>query len=209
MPSTRWGETLSPLSLTIRSFLRSVMTIRPASSKWPTSPVASQPSLLSTRAVSSGLCQYPCITSSPRTMISPSSAMRTSAILHRRPDAVHANARAWAVAADDRPRLGLAVALEEGDPERLEEQADLGIERRAARNHRLHPAAEAGADLLAEGQRQDAVHRQIERVACAPHTSSCRSKARAAADIAKRRRSPRSPSGCARGASRTAAVRRP
>ena len=44
IPSSFCGATLSPLSLTMMSFLRSVMTIRPLSSRWPMSPVCSQPS---------------------------------------------------------------------------------------------------------------------------------------------------------------------
>ena len=56
MPSTFCGATLSPLSLTMMSFLRSVILIRPAVSISPMSPVCSQSSL-STRAVSTGLCQ--------------------------------------------------------------------------------------------------------------------------------------------------------
>ena len=56
MPSIFWGETLSPLSLTIMSFLRSVITIRPASSMWPMSPVWSQPPTM-VRSVSAWLRQ--------------------------------------------------------------------------------------------------------------------------------------------------------
>ena len=40
-------------------------------------------------------------------------------ILRWRPDRLQPDARAWPIAADQRPGLGLAIALEEGDPERL------------------------------------------------------------------------------------------
>ena len=82
----------------------------------------------------------------------------------RRADGFHADARLGPVAADHRPGLGLAIALQHRQPHRLEEQADVGIERRAPGHHRLHPPAELVANLLAQGQRQYAVHRQIERV---------------------------------------------
>src|SRR3546814_6951743 len=42
----------------------------------------------------------------------------------RRADGVHPQARRGAIARDDRRRLGLAIALQEGKPERLEEDAD-------------------------------------------------------------------------------------
>jgi hypothetical protein len=67
------------------------------------------------------------------------------------------------VARDHRRGLGLAIALEEGEAERLEEDADLGIERRAARDHRLHPPAEAlGLILGSRCGLEDQVHRLVE-----------------------------------------------
>src|SRR5207247_9692581 len=51
------------------------------------------------------------------------------------------------ITGDDRGRLGLAVALQPPDPERQKEAADLGVERRAARHHRLEPTAEAPAQF--------------------------------------------------------------
>src|SRR3546814_19068744 len=61
-------------------------------------------------------------------------------ILQRRTDRVHLETRLGPVAADHRRGFGLAVALEQGEAERMEEDADLRIERRPARNHRLDPA---------------------------------------------------------------------
>src|SRR5687768_10015197 len=43
----------------------------------------------------------------------------------------------------------------------MEEDADVGIERRAARDHRLDPAAEAGADLGTKRLLEDEVHRLV------------------------------------------------
>src|SRR6202045_4059267 len=51
------------------------------------------------------------------------------------------------IAADDRSGLGLAVALQQSDPERQKKPADLGVERRPARDHRLEPAAKALPNL--------------------------------------------------------------
>ena len=82
-----------------------------------------------------------------------------------RPDGIDLDAQGR-VASDDRSRLGLAVALQQPDPERQKEAADFGVERRAPRHHGLEPAAEASAQFgpneiveqrieepLAEGQR--------------------------------------------------------
>src|SRR5205085_9122425 len=84
-------------------------------------------------------------------------------ILQRRADRVHLDARARPVAAYDGPGLGLAVALEQGEAERVEEDTDLGVERRPARHHRLDPAAEPRADLGPERARQYEVHRQVAK----------------------------------------------
>ena len=73
------------------------------------------------------------------------------------------------IAADHRRRLGLPVALQQVHPEREEEAADLRIERRAARDHRLEPAAEARAHLVAH---QPVEHR-VEQ-ALAEATALCR-----------------------------------
>ena len=144
----------------MRSFLRSVMTIRPASSIWPTSPVWSQPSdqrPLGLRRVAPialhdqlAANQYLAVLGDP-----------DLGILQRRPDRVHLDARLRPVAADHRRRLGLAVALEDGEPDRVEEDPDVRIERRSARDHRLHPAAEAGADLGPEQPVEHEVHRPV------------------------------------------------
>src|SRR6202045_2878342 len=64
----------------------------------------------------------------------------------RRPCGVDLDPRRQ-IAADDRSGLGLAVALQQGDPERQKKPADLGVERRTARDHRLKPAAKALANL--------------------------------------------------------------
>ena len=209
MPSTRCGETLSPLSLTIRSFLRSVMTIRPLSSRWPTSPVASQPSCEHARGF---------LLVVPIAVHDVLAADHDLAVLgdahlgveQRRADRLHADAGLGPVAADHRPGLGLAVALQQGEPERLEEQADVGIERRAARDHRLDPPAElrrapscAGS---ATGCRPSAGPTAIELAGVA---LGSRSAARGRADRRRARPPSRSSSGSARAASRTAAARRP
>ena len=60
----------------------------------------------------------------------------------RRADRVELGA-VGAVARDDRRRLGLAVALQQAHAERREEHGDLVVERRAAGDERLEPAAEA------------------------------------------------------------------
>jgi hypothetical protein len=60
------------------SFLRSVTWRKPSSSSKPTSPVRSQPSLVSTSAVASGSLKYPWKTVSLRRRISPSSAILIS-----------------------------------------------------------------------------------------------------------------------------------
>src|SRR5208337_1065788 len=53
-------------------------------------------------------------------------------------------------AADDGSGFGLAVALQQGDPERQKKPADLGVERGAARDHRFEAPAEALADFGAD-----------------------------------------------------------
>src|SRR6476469_10952970 len=78
-----------------------------------------------------------------------------------RTNRLQADADALAIAADERAGLRLAVALQEGNPERLEEDPDLRIERRAARYPGLDPAAHLGADLAPKGQREDAIHRHV------------------------------------------------
>ena len=69
--------------------------------------------------------------------------------IERRANSVHLEPRARAVAADHRPGLGLAIALQDGDADGGEENADFGVERRAAGHHALQPAAEFGADRFA------------------------------------------------------------
>ena len=49
----------------------------------------------------------------------------------RRTDGVHLDARCGAVAADHRPRLGLAIALQQRQPDRVKEHPDFGIKWRA------------------------------------------------------------------------------
>src|SRR6266446_9404418 len=66
--------------------------------------------------------------------------------VERRTDGVDLDPRRH-IAGDDRSRLGLAIALQQPDPERQKEPADFGVERRAARYHRLEPAAEAPAEF--------------------------------------------------------------
>ena len=80
---------------------------------------------------------------------------------HRRADGIHLQPHLRSVATDDRAALGLAIALQQGQPHGLEEGADLGVERRPARNHRLHAAAEALADLGAQQLVDDQVDRQV------------------------------------------------
>ena len=66
-----------------------------------------------------------------------------------------------AVARDQRPGLGLAVALAQRQPERGEEQPDVGVERRAARHQRLQPPAEARRDPLADRRVEQRVVRPV------------------------------------------------
>src|SRR5207248_3087011 len=66
----------------------------------------------------------------------------------RRPDRVDLDA-VGRVAADDRRRLALAIALQEPHPERDEEPADLRIEGRAARDDRLQASPEPRPNLVA------------------------------------------------------------
>ena len=71
----------------------------------------------------------------------------------RRPDGGDRDPGPRPVARDHRPGLGLAIALQYGHPHELEEAADLGRQRRAARHHRLQRAAEALADRRGDGPR--------------------------------------------------------
>ena len=176
------------MSLTIRSFLRSVMTIRPFLSKWPTSPVASQPSLQYSRRlfVVAPIAEHHVLAADHDLAILGDPHF---AILRRRSHRLEPDADARPVAADQRPRLGLAVTLQERDPERLEEDADLRVERRAARHPRLDPATHLRADLAAERQRENAVHRHVPRLQLARHICRRRSSVRDTADIWRSRRS--------------------
>ena len=61
----------------IKSFDRSFKVKKPSSSKAPMSPVQSQPSRMEV-SVASRFCQYPDITTSPRTIISPTSPVGTA-----------------------------------------------------------------------------------------------------------------------------------
>ena len=64
-------------------------------------------------------------------------------ILQRRANGIHLDARLRPVAADDGARLGLPVPLQQSDAQGLEKHANVGVERRTARYHGLHPAAKA------------------------------------------------------------------
>src|SRR5947209_11057738 len=64
------------------------------------------------------------------------------AILDRRANGLEPDANARPVAADQRRRLGLAIALEESDPERLEKNTDFRVQWRAARHPGLLATAE-------------------------------------------------------------------
>ena len=55
-------------------------------------------------------------------------------------------------------RLGLAIALQHRQAERVEEQAHIQVERRTTRDHSLEPATESLLDLAAN----QAVERQID-----------------------------------------------
>src|SRR6185437_12493106 len=85
-------------------------------------------------------------------------------VLDRRAHSLEANAGFRTVAAYDRRRLGLPIALEEGDPQRLEEDTYVGIEGRSARDPCLHPSPDLLAKLAAQGQLEDPVHRPIPRL---------------------------------------------
>ncbi len=78
----------------------------------------------------------------------------------RRADAVQLDP-ARGVDAHHRRALGLAVALEHRQAQRREEQADVVIERGAARDQRLHAAAEARAGLLAHQPVEQAVEQPL------------------------------------------------
>src|SRR5690349_12202651 len=60
----------------------------------------------------------------------------------RRPDRIQPDACARPIAADQGRCLRLAVALKECDPQGLEEDSDLRIERRSARYPGLHTTAD-------------------------------------------------------------------
>ena len=118
------------------------------------------------------------MTLSPATRISPSSAIRTSTPSSGGPTDVDPDARRR-VAADDRRRLGLAVALQQLHAEREEEAADLRVERRAARDHRLEPPAEPRAHLVA--------HQLVEHRVEQPLAERQRLRRRAACGRSRRR----------------------
>src|SRR5688572_33475447 len=63
-------------------------------------------------------------------------------VLDRRAHGFEPDAGGRPIAADHRGGFGLAVALEERDSERLEEDPDVGIERRSARNPGLRRSEE-------------------------------------------------------------------
>ena len=65
------------------------------------------------------------------------------------------------VAAHDRRGFGLAVALQQPEPERAEEQADLVVERRAARHQPLQPPAEALPNFGPHQPVDDSVHHAL------------------------------------------------
>ena len=74
--SSAAGATFLPPAVTMISFLRPVIVRKPSESNAPMSPVLNQ-SPSNVAAVASGLRQYSLNTLTPRTWISPSSAMRT------------------------------------------------------------------------------------------------------------------------------------
>jgi hypothetical protein len=127
--------------------------------------------------------------------------------LHRRADRSMVDPGLGAVARDDRAGLGLAIALQHGEPERAEEAADFGIERRAARDQRLHPPAEALAAPWGGSWRRAAGRAAIVG------RPSCRSFARASASALSSSHKARPPCfstafRCGRAAARTGAARR-
>ncbi len=65
------------------------------------------------------------------------------------------------VGADHRTRLGLAVALHEGQPERQVEAPDLRLQPRAAAHHRAQPAAEARHDAAADQRVEHRVEQPV------------------------------------------------
>src|SRR3546814_13582212 len=58
-------------------------------------------------------------------------------VLERRADRVHFQPRPWPVATYDWPSLGLAIALAQRKPERLAEDTNYGIKRRATQTQYL------------------------------------------------------------------------
>ena len=140
-PSTRAGETLSPPESTMMSFLRSVICeiavavddadiagVQPAVAQRGGGPFGIAPIALHHRLA----------------------AHEDLAVLgdphldarERRADGVQLHL-AGRVDADDRRGLGLAVALQQAHAEGGEEEADLEVERGAAGDQGLEPAAEA------------------------------------------------------------------
>src|SRR3546814_9837353 len=59
------------------------------------------------------------------------------------------------------------MALQQGQSDRVEENADFGIERRTARHQRLHPAAEPLLDLGPEQPVEDQIDRPVEHTQAA------------------------------------------
>ena len=84
---------------------------------------------------------------------------------HWRADCVHRNTRSGTIATDYRAAFGLAVTLQHGQPHRIEENSDFGIERRAARYHCFHTPTETLADFGAQGALQNEIHRPVEQFA--------------------------------------------
>ena len=133
---------------------------------------------------------------------SPSSARRSSKPGKRRADGAEAPVARGVFVVARRRALGQAVALEDPDPDRVEELRDLLGERRAARDRRAEPSAEALADLREDEPVGDA----RASAAASPRRASPAASPRA--DLAARRRATSRRAAASRPSSRRARRRR-
>ena len=140
------GATFLPAAVTMSSFLRPVIRRKPSSSSSPTSPVRNHPSSSNVSAVAASLRQYPWNTCGPLARISPSSAMRIDVAASGRADRAGLPG-VGTVDGEGRARLGQAVALEDLDPDAVEEVREPLAEGAAAADGEAHAPAEHGLQL--------------------------------------------------------------
>ena len=136
------GATFLPPAVTMMSFLRSVITRKPSSSRWPTSPVCTKPSSSSTSARRLRIVEVAC-----EDGVRPDQDL---AVLgdeqldagERLADGAEPEVAPRPVDGRRGRHLGEAVALEDQDVDRMEELGDVARERRAACVRDAEPAAE-------------------------------------------------------------------